>query len=43
LTRPPIHAGFDDAKADMLRKVGSKNNSEKKLRDFHESFKRASE
>ncbi|NLD36581.1 MAG: DNA polymerase III subunit alpha [Desulfatiglans sp.] len=31
-------AGFDAAEADMLRKVVSKKNREKKLRDFHERF-----
>ncbi len=30
--------GFDAAEADMLRKVVSKKNREKKLRDFHERF-----
>lgn len=30
--------GFDAAEADMLRKVVSKKNSEKKLRDFYERF-----
>ncbi len=30
--------GFDAAEADMLRRVVSKKNREKKLRDFHERF-----
>ncbi len=34
--------GFDAAEADMLRKVVSKKNREKKLRDFHERFIRGS-
>jgi len=31
-------AGFDAAEADMLRKVVTKKNREKRLRDFHERF-----
>jgi len=31
-------AGFDAAEADVLRKVVTKKNREKKLRDFHERF-----
>ncbi|MGD9161817.1 MAG: DNA polymerase III subunit alpha, partial [Desulfobacteraceae bacterium] len=39
LSQAAIHmGGFDAAEADMLRKVVSKKNREKKLRDFHDRF-----
>jgi error-prone DNA polymerase len=41
LSQAAIHmAGFDAAEADILRKVVTKKNREKKLRDFHERFVR---